>query len=369
MNLLSIFIYVFFIMIGIVKRDSRFLSCVLLFYIWCLIGLNTYTPDYASYEAVFNGTYYGLNMNVGFEFCCTLFRTMGFTYQQFRMIWALIYIALLANFVLRNTKSPNFVFSMMLICPVLLDVSGIRSGAAYLLALNFSMLLKKPTFKNRCLFVVGTLIASTIHITAVFYLIFLLINRKLKKIHSLAIVGGVGVITIFIYSPLFSRIALALYNVTGMYAIQKWLLGGIANTNPNVVGIMSVAVFVLGFVFVLYKEEKIQNCREYINDEKMMLNTWFLKSIGWNMLFLLPIIMISIESRRLFYGALMVFYCATGNFFLDSDTTHVYSITSFKYMLAEIILAIGLLWMYMYSYQSHDVLAVLRDNMIWDIIF
>ena len=65
----------------------------------------------------------------------------------------------------------------------------------------------------------------------------------------------------------------------------------------------------------------------------------------------------------------MVFYCATGNFFLDSDTTHVYSITSFKYMLVEIILAIGLLWMYMYSYQSHDVMAVLRDNMIWDIIF
>lgn len=368
MSTIPLIIYVCLIIVGIFRRNSKIVSFILLFYMWSLIGLNTYTPDYASYEAVFNGTYYGLNMDVGFDLCCGFFHSLGLTFQQFRMVWALLYILLVSNFVFRNTKNPNFVLGLMLICPVLLDVSGIRSSVAYLIVMNFSMLLRVPTCKNKILFVVGVLLASTIHITSIFFLIFLGLNREMTKLQTLIVFFFVGVASIVIYSPLFNLMASILYKVTGIYAVQKWLLGGSANTHPNFIGIISVALFLILYVYIANRQERIIVSNTMSDNEIIVPVTRYLKTLAFYMLFLLPVIMISTESRRLLYGVLMVFYCITGNLFRNEDTTFVYSRTSFKYLLFDLGLSLGILWMYMYSYQSHDVMAVLRDNLITTII-
>lgn len=361
MSALPLIIYIFMIILGILERKSKVIGFILLLYIWCLIGLNTYSPDYASYEAVFNGTYYGLNMDIGFNLCCSFFHSLGLTFQQFRMVWALLYILLVSNFVNKNTKNRNFVLSLLLICPVLLDVSGIRSSVAYLIALNFSMLLKKPTRRNKILFILGVILASSIHVTSIFYLIFILIDKTLTKMQTLIFVGVAAAV---IYSPLFGIIATVLYKVTGIYAIQKWLLGGSANTHPNFVGIMSVALFLVLYVYIACKQEQQIRFGASKDDEFIIPVTNYLKSLAFYMLFLLPVLMISTESRRMLYGVLMVFYCITGNLFTDNDTSFIYSRTSFKYILFDLGLSLGILAMYMYSYQSHDVMAALRDNLL-----
>lgn len=350
---------------------------LLLFFIWTLIGLNTYSPDYASYEAVYNGTYYGLNIDVGFKACCDFFSSLGLSYQQFRMVWSFLYVILLNNFVTRNTKSPNLALSLMLICPVLLDVSGIRSCVAYLIALNFAVLLKNPTLKNKIVYTVGVLLAATIHVTAVFYLIFLLIGVQFNKKKIIFILFGITTASVIVYSPLLGKIASTLYSVTGIYAIQKWLLGGNPNTHPNLNGILSVAIFLLAYVWILLKEYNLYHIRvKSVNnydtasqhhnqkDIEYERTVSFLKSVGVFMLFLLPLIMISTESRRLLFGVMVVFYCMTGNVFTNRDRSLVYTSLTLWLTLAEIFISIGVLWMYMYSYQSHDVMAALRDNIV-----
>lgn len=367
MSIISTILYFCMIIIGLLKRNSRLVTILLLFFIWTLIGLNTYSPDYDSYAAVYNDTYYGLNMNVGFKACCNFFSSLGLSYQQFRMVWAFVYVVLTYNFVIKNTKSPNFVFALMLICPVLMDVSGIRSSVAYLIVLNFAMLLKKPTLKRKVLYAMGVFLASTIHITAIFYLIFLLIGVRFTKNKIVVIYASIAAASVIVYTPLLSKFASVLYNVTGIYAIQKWLLGGAANTHPNLIGVLSVAIFLVAYVWVLLKETNLylKNDSEYEESEETVP---FLKSLGVLELFLLPLIMISTESRRLLFGVLMVFYCMTGNVFTNKDRSLVYTYTTFKFMLMEIVISIGFLWIYMYSYQSHDVMAELRDNIILGLV-
>lgn len=371
MKLPAYILFITLIIMGLFFRKNKWVSIVLLSYMWVLNALNTYTPDYHSYEAVFNGNYYGLNMDSGFTLICSLFRLIGCTYQQFRMIWAMLYVLLVGNFTFKCSKNPNFVFSMMLICPILLDISGIRSSVAYLIVLNFGLLLKKPTLYNKFWFVIGIFIGASIHISAIFYLIFLLTEIKMTRKKMAGILLGSIFLTIFVRSDLFTQIVSLIYDVTGIYAIQKWLLGGSMNTYPNLIGFLSVVVPLVGLVFLSLKEKEyilrksmfsVSDQAPLVLDRKTIL---FLNNIGGLMFFLVPVIAISTEGRRLLFGTLLAYYCLTSNCFSINSTSTKMNIYSLKYASIELVLIMGTLWIYMYSYQSHDVFAALYNNMLF----
>ncbi len=357
--MIVISVYVIFIILGLTFRKSKIVTLALLIYSWCLIGLNSYTPDYESYYQVFNGTYYGKNIEIGYHLINTFFYGIGLSFQQFRMIWALIYTVLLANFVIKETNNPNCALSLMLICPFLLDVSGIRSCVAYLLVMNFSLLLKKDGLKNRILFCIGVLIASTIHISSLFFLTFLLESRALSKNKKAVILGFITLIAFVIRTPIFTKICELVYDLTGIYAVQKWFLGGSSNTHPNIIGFLSVAIFLVMLeVLASFETKFILNN----NDEDSCRNVTFLGVQSFHMLYLLPVIMITIESQRMMYGSLVMFHCITSNCFSEKDSCSKFSLSAGLYVLAEIVILLAMMWMYSYSYKSHDVFSALRNN-------
>lgn len=376
METVSLIVYITIIVIGLFCRRNKVITILILAYMWCLIGLNTYTPDYAPYKAAFygNGSMYALNMEIGFNVILDVFRMLGFTYQQFRVIWALFYIVLASNFIFRTSNSPNFVLSLMLICPTILDISGIRSCVAYLIVMNFALFLRNPSLKNKAIFLIGTLIAASIHTSALFYLVFILMGRKISKKKEVLLVVVISAIITIVYTPLFDEIVFGVYSITGLRIIKKWVMGGISTVSPNFIGIMSVALFLIVFVVLGKSETNYIICRETRDSKKIKRigidgnskNTVnFLNGIGYYMLFLIPLITISLESRRLMYGALMAFYCLTSNA-LDSKKTYMrYTRKSLMYFFSEVIITIGVLWMYTYTYQSHNVMAALRDNILF----
>lgn len=375
MELIAYGSYLFLIILGFLFRRSRLVSVFLIGYIWILFALNTGSPDYRSYESAYYGGVYALNMEAGFTAFCAVLRALGFTYQQFRMIWGMIYVLLLVNFTFRCTRNPNFVFALMLICPVLIHVSGLRFAVAYMLVLNFALLLKRPSTEHKILFLFGTLLASMIHVTSIFYLIFLLPQKKMTKNQMTSMLITVCSATAFIYSPLFTGLMEVAYDLTGIYTIQKWLIGNSTNTRPNLVGFSSIAIFLFAYIFLAVRDERY--IRKWNEMNHLVIETTsngantilFLKNICLSMMFLLPVIMISMESRRFLYGILLAYYCLAANClterkFVGNMLLRIKQ-SSIKIVLAELIVTLGTLWMYMYSYQSHDVMATLYQNLVW----
>lgn len=367
MIIIAFIVFFCLFVLGLANRKSKILSILLLVYMWILIGLNTQSPDYASYESIYNGTYYGFNVGIGFQFVCWLSNMMGFTYQTFRMLWAGIYVLLIANYVLKCTDKPNYVFSMLLLFPILLDVSSLRSSMAFLIVMNFSLLLKKPTVEKKVLYILGTILSATIHITAIFFLIYILIGDKQSKKKAFLVALTVFLITICIYTSIFSKFMGLLYNWTGMYMIQKWLLGGVENTNPNLIGILSVVLFLLLIVCLAYKEKMfvMKDCVQQIDESRNIGTCNYLTQILFYMLYLIPAIIFSTEARRLLYATLIAFYCLTANCFSKRENGTIYRKSSLKFVCAQLIIITGMLLMYIYSYSSHDVFSALYNNLLF----
>lgn len=361
--IVAVAVYVISILMGFSFRKSKVVTLMLLLYSWCIFGLNTNTPDYISYYQIFNGTYYGKNIEIGFELINVFFRNLGLNFQQFRMIWALIYVGLIANFAKKVSGNPNCIISLMLICPILVDASAIRSSVAYLLVMNFSLLLRQQGWKRRLLFICGVILASTIHISCVFFLIFLLENFTLSKNKKKAVLFFVMVLAVIIKTPIFTMICQALYDMTGLYGIQKWLLGGSLNTKPNLVGFLSVAVFLIALVIISEFEAKyiVESCGE----EERKSITLFLQRLSFHMLYLLPVLMLSIETQRFMYGSLLMFHSITSNCFSEEDSSSKFSLKAGLFVVLEVVVLLAMVWVYSYSYKSHDVYATLYCNYLF----
>lgn len=367
MELRAYLLFFLMILLGMFFKRSKIVSFLLLIYIWTLIGLNTYTPDYSEYERIYNNAgNIVTNTEIGFIYVCMLFRNLGFSYQEFRMIWGMIYIILAANFTTKNTKNPNYVYSLLLISPVLMDASGIRAGVAYMLAMNFSLLLRWPRKRNSIFFVLGIILCSTIHGSAIFYVIFLLVDKALNTRKILFIGILISVITLFCYTPIFRWGMNFIYDLTGLYKISKWVLSSSA-IRPTLVGFLSVALFLVALVYLSFKEDKYichKNAEVIISENVEQI----LKNACIMMLFLLPVLTIVLEARRLFNGALILYACMSANCLLERNGTkfvlHI-SLESMKYIILHIALITGVLVMYMYTYQSYDVMGTLYNNMLF----
>lgn len=367
MVLIAYLLFFLMILLGMIFKRSKIVSFFLLGYIWILIGLNTYTPDYSEYESIYNNAgNIATNTEIGFLYVCMFFRNLGFSYQEFRMIWGMIYIILIANFTIKNTKNPNYVYSLLLIAPVLMDASGIRAGVAYMLAMNFSLLLKKPKRSCKILFVLGIILCSMLHVSAIFYLIFLLADKPLNRKKILFIGVLILAITLFCYTPVFQLGMNLVYDFTGSYKISKWILSSSA-IHPTLVGFLSVALFLVGLVYLSSKEDKYichKNSEVIISENAEQL----LKKACIMMLFLLPVLAIVLEARRIFNAALILYACMSANCLLERNGTkfvlHI-SLESMKYIILHIALVTGVLVMYMYTYQSYDVMGTLYNNMLF----
>ena len=92
-----------------------------------------YTPDYKSYEILYtycDSAWARKAYEFGFVQLCIFFKGIGASYQEFRMIFALIYVIIINFTILRLSNRPNFTLAMYLLWPFIPFVSGIRFAMA-----------------------------------------------------------------------------------------------------------------------------------------------------------------------------------------------------------------------------------------------
>ncbi|WP_283650823.1 EpsG family protein [Ileibacterium valens] len=138
-------------------------------------------PDFANYAAAYNKMSLGIPysylgkgwyilMNIGFTF--------GFSYSLVKAIiafGALLLVNSSVNFFCKSFKGRMFFWGIMLIFPILLDITQIRFFAGSALVIFGLRYLKSFSFKNITCYLGLVLIGTLVHSSILFYSLFILV--------------------------------------------------------------------------------------------------------------------------------------------------------------------------------------------------
>lgn len=354
--------------VGLKANKSKLVTIMFLAYFWILMGLNTNSPDYLSYERYYLYTNQ-VNVEWGFALLCNLMRNMGLTYFQFRMVFAAFYSILTVATAKRLTSHVNYVLAMFLLLPFIINVSGIRYAlAAMIVCYGIPYLM--PDYKHGNLkYIICVVIASSIHVSSLFFLVYLFAKKKYRIFQYCLIV-----IVVFIGGLLINTSILT--NLVIKYFPYPRLLKWLSATNTEI-GHLNTTGFILNVVFViafpilisiltkhLIKSSKVKliyDIREL--EDKQAQRLILYKNISIFGLLTIPGYLISSEYQRLLFGMLIVYYCTFAEF--KYTRVNINRLDKLLYKVACFMLVALLLALYMYSMKSHDVLATLRDNYLF----
>lgn len=359
--------FILFIL-GIRNNKSKLITYLFLLYFWVLMGLNTNTPDYNTYEMYFLNPS-SFNVEWGFGLLCDLLRNAGFTYLQFRMLYAAIYSSLAVLTAKRLSTNENYVLAMFLLWPFVPFVSGIRFAlAAMIVCFGIPFLLpghKRGTIK----YILCVVIASLIHTSALFYLVFIFAKRRYKSFQYFLIAFTVVIGGILIKTSLLMNIVQNYYPNPHLI---KWLsLTSTDIGHLNLTGLIVHVFFVIAFpvlVSILTKFITGSKKNSFIEDvssteEKAYQRLILYKNISIYGLLAIPSYFISSEFERLLFGMLMVYYSTFAEF--KYSQIKIYAREKMIYRIACMLLVVLLLALYIYSTKSHDVFATFRDNLLF----
>lgn len=179
MDTFLLFLYFILCILGFTIRRSRGLTLLIFLFAWVLIGWNYDNSDYIAYQNFYihNSDFMGL-MEPGYLLLCNLFNSLGFDYASFRIITSGLVICIYLYIILKYARYDCCVAACYLAFLLILDVTQIRNFIAFsFVFLGFSILIYEH--KNvKLKYIIFVILASLIHISSIFYLLFLNIRRK-----------------------------------------------------------------------------------------------------------------------------------------------------------------------------------------------
>lgn len=157
---------------------------------------------------MYNSAYVKEQLPSGYLLLSHFANSISLDYTQFRICVGVTGLLLTAYFILHYSNSPNFIFSIYLIFPFLLDVIQLRFFLAISIALiGISILLDSQKVSSVLVFIIVILIASTIHTAALCLLICLTLVLPDKWCYRISISTSI-VILVSIVSGLAQKVAI-----------------------------------------------------------------------------------------------------------------------------------------------------------------
>ena len=176
-------IALFFVLLGLYKKDSRKVTIAMIVYFCIFIGLNEASADYWLYKAMYNQCFNPIfaSHEPGYLLLCKLFYSLGVSFVFFRILIGLLIACLYYKTVRFFTKNVNLVLALLLIFPFCASASGLRnslSSAIIFYAVHFLFEKKNRYLLKYFLFI---LVATLFHYNSVFFLILPIATiRKIK---------------------------------------------------------------------------------------------------------------------------------------------------------------------------------------------
>lgn len=197
MSIILLFLYIIIIIAGVCFPKARVLFYIEFVLAWFLIAGNYDNADYANYLHRYDMGKEVL-LDAGFSVLCYFFDTLGFDYQGFKSILSLLCLLLVFRTIKKVSLRPAFIGSLFLLFPFILDVIQFRNFVAYSIVFAGIPYLYETGIKNAIKYVIIVIIATSIHFSAIFYLLFLLSKIRLKSWHI-----ALGILMVFVAKEFF----------------------------------------------------------------------------------------------------------------------------------------------------------------------
>lgn len=162
-------------------KKSKIISVLIFSLMWILFGWNTKNADTAMYEGMYNIPLSKINFlkyEGGYDLLMYCGKYLGFNYQLFHIIIAGIVLLLFLRFFLifSNVTAFSSICFFWFFFPLQFVI--FRNFIALAIVLQGLIAVFKNEKHNKLIFVFFVLLASTIHVSSLFYFIFLLAFQK-----------------------------------------------------------------------------------------------------------------------------------------------------------------------------------------------
>lgn len=159
------------IIIGLIRKESKALFYIIWLLLLLLLGGNTENPDRIAYVNSYEQTTFGVfesSFEYGFQILCQIGTVLDLSYEQFIFVIAFIGLTLIASTIKLFTSNSAYALVLYSIYPFILDVVQIRNFLAMSIIIygsRYILTYKKEYIK----YILCVIIASSVHISALFY--------------------------------------------------------------------------------------------------------------------------------------------------------------------------------------------------------
>ena len=190
----------FFILLGLYKKDSPRVTIAMLIYICILVGFSEGSADSWVYQQMYTNCFDPAfaTHEPGYMLLCKIFNKLGFSFVAFRILLG----ALIAFFDYKAiryfTKNVNYVLALFLIFPFCGTPSGLRNALAGSIVLYAVQFLFKKDKWSLLKYYLAILLAILFHYNSVFFLILPIVKIRKLKFSTLliAVLGSIPVLVI-----------------------------------------------------------------------------------------------------------------------------------------------------------------------------
>jgi len=280
------------ILLALINKKNRFLLILL----WCacvlVVGLNYDNPDYANYELAFNNASMPTEfdifnvLDIGTKTILSIGKELGINnYSDFRIVYTIVLYTLFGITIYKTCRYRTLYFALYLISYIILDEIQFRNFSSFVVILPFLIYyINNQTLKGLTIFVIGDLLAFTLHFSAIFYLLFCLTMLKSKTLKIVLIC----VVTIIIGFIGFLESNLAMIDHASHYDAPT-TLGAVA----------SCLLLVVNCFYIVHIKKQYLNKSAYTFSPKTYKNFETIQQINFLLLLLCPVVFMNATVLRI----------------------------------------------------------------------
>lgn len=213
--MISVFFAVLLTFFSFFFKKSKIVFILMFILMWGLFGWNYWNADYRMYNEMYSVSISDLKFlkyEGGYSFLIFCSKSAGLSFQQFHILISAIVLLLVFRFFYFFSYLPAFLTVCFFWFFFPLQFVIFRNFIAFAIILQGLISVLKGEKYNKLKYVFFVLLASTIHISSLFYLLFLFSFRKTEVKIKIVYLWAAGLLIILFASHNFIFDALSLLN-------------------------------------------------------------------------------------------------------------------------------------------------------------
>ena len=303
---LQIILIFYIVIVGLcllLKKNHSFLFYIGLILNWMIMSGTTLNADYYTYLQAYDMINSKAIINdIGWNFLMRIFNNFGFDYNSFLMIVIAFTMLIFAYSISKLTTNRLLFLIVYTMCFMFIDTIQIRNFVAFSIVLYAITILIKSKKSSDFLYLIFVLLASTIHVTSIFFVSLLFVKHKHITLNKYLILFVVLLISFFQINPAIRNQLMTVFALFGK-EYDTSITVGFGYLYILVISIMSYVV--LSFT---------NNQRN--NDSKINYLGILCNNLTTLSFFVIPLCMVNMNAFRIirYVQLLNILYISNNNF-------------------------------------------------------